>query len=77
MKHQFIGLYINLAEKLEKKLPLTEKEYPLGTLEEAKEILRILRDSKSVIIKNQGVLFVGNSIKETEDLTLKAYEELK
>ena len=66
-----------MAEKLEKKLPTTEKEYPAGTLEQAKEILRILRNSKIVVIKNQGVLFVGNNTKDAEDLVIKTFEELK
>ena len=63
--------------KLGKKIPVTEKEYPSGTLEQTKEILKKLRNSKRVIIKNQGVLFVGNSIKEVEEIVLKTYEELK
>jgi len=67
----------NLAEKIEKKLPTTEKDYPSGTLEQAKEILRILRYSKIVVIKNQGILFVGNNTKEVEDLIIKTFEELK
>jgi len=60
-----------LAEKLEKKLPSTEKDYPIGTLDQAKEVLKILRNSKIVVIKNQGVLFVGNNIKQAEDLIIK------
>jgi len=66
-----------IAEKLENKLPTTEKNYPAGTLEQAKEILRCLRDSKIVVIKNQGVLFVGNNTKEVEDLAIKTFEEFK
>ena len=66
-----------LAEKLEKKLPTTEKEYPSGTLEQAKEILRNLRNSKVVVIKNQGILFVGDNTKEAEDLVLKMFEEVR
>ena len=60
-----------LAEKLEKKLPSTENDYPIGTLDQAKEVLKILRNSKIVVIKNQGVLFVGNNIKQVEDLIIK------
>ena len=56
-----------LAEKLAKKLPTTEKEKPPGTFELAKEVLKILRTSKNLVIKNSGVLFVGNSLKEAED----------
>jgi len=66
-----------IAEKLEKKLLTTEKDYPAGTLEQAKEILRSLRNSKIVVIKNQGILFVGNNPKEAEDLVIKTFEELK
>jgi len=72
-----IQLYDIKVEKIVKKLPITEKEYPTGTLEQAKEVLKCLRDSKIVIIKNQGVMFVGSSVKEVEDLLLKTLEELK
>jgi len=66
-----------MAERLEKKQPTTEKDYPAGTLEQAKEILRILRNSKIVVIKNQGVLFVGKNTKDAEDLVVKTFGELK
>lgn len=66
-----------LAKKLVKKLPVTEKEYPNGSLEQAKEVLKVLRNSKRVVIKNQGVLLVGGSLKEVENLILKTFEELK
>jgi len=66
-----------LSEKLEKKFPTTEKDFPAGTLEQAKEILRNLRNSKIVVIKNQGVLFVANSQKEVEDTVLRTFEDLK
>jgi len=62
-----------LAERFTGKLPATEKEEPSGTLELAKEILKTLRAGKSIIIKNKGVLFVGSSLKEVENLILKAY----
>ena len=64
-----------LIERFSKNLPTTEKEYPSGSLELAKEILKTLRTSKSIVIKNKGVLFVGASLKEVEDLVLKTYEE--
>ena len=57
-----------LAEKLEKILPVTEKEYSPGTLEQVKVVLKVLRNSKKVVIKNQGVLFVGGNMKEAEEL---------
>ncbi len=67
----------NIGKRLGKKIPVTEKEYPSGTIEQTKEILKKLRDSKIVLIKNQGVLFVGGNIKEVEEIILKTYEELK
>ena len=66
-----------LAEKLIGKIPVTEKEYPRGTLEQAKEVLRILRTSEKVVIKNQGILFVGSNAKDVEKNALETFEELK
>jgi len=66
-----------IAEKLSKKLPTTEKEYPIGTLELAKEVLRVLRQSKKLVIKNQGLLFVGDSIEDAEKNVLETFEEFK
>lgn len=66
-----------IAEKLAGKLPSTEKDYPSNSLDQIKEILKCLRDSKKVIIKNQGVLFVGRSLKETEESVLKTLGKLK
>ena len=62
------------AEKLEKKLPTT-KEQPRGTFEFAKEVLKALRSSKKIVIKNRGVLFVGSDMKEVEDLVLETHGE--
>ncbi|MCK4365387.1 MAG: hypothetical protein KAW45_05005 [Thermoplasmatales archaeon] len=59
-----------LSEKL-KKTPKTEKDYSVVTLEQIKEVLKHLRDSKKVILKNQGVIFVGNDINEVEKLILE------
>jgi len=66
-----------IAERFSKKLPTTEKEWPSGTLELAKEILKALRTSKGILIKNKGAIFVGTSLKEVEDLILKNYEGTK
>jgi ribulose-5-phosphate 4-epimerase/fuculose-1-phosphate aldolase len=64
-----------LAKRLSKKLPVTEKEWPPGTLELTKEILKALRTGKGILIKNKGALFVGTSLKEVEDLIAKTCEE--
>jgi len=68
---------VDLSEKFSKKLPVTEKEYSIITLEQIKEILKILRNSKKLVIKNKGVLFVGNSMGEAEKLVIDTFEEFK
>jgi len=64
---------VELSNRL-KKTPKTEKEYSIVTIEQIKEVLKHLRNSKKVVIKNQGVLFVGSDINEVEKLIL---EEIK
>jgi ribulose-5-phosphate 4-epimerase/fuculose-1-phosphate aldolase len=63
-----------LVEKFAKKLPSTEKEWPSGSLELAKEVLKTLRTGKIILIKNKGILFVGRNLKEVEDLIAKTFE---
>jgi len=65
----------NLAVKLAKKLPSTEKEQPPGTLEQAKEVLKALRESKNIVIRNKSVFFVGASFREIEESIRKMLEE--
>ena len=60
-----------LAEKYSKSLPTTEKEWPLGTFESIKEVLKALRNNKKIVIKNQGLLFVGENIADLENDLLK------
>ncbi len=60
-----------IIKKLEGKIPSTEKEQIPGSFELTKEVLKILRTGKSVLIKNQGVLFVGESFKEVEEQVFK------
>jgi ribulose-5-phosphate 4-epimerase/fuculose-1-phosphate aldolase len=66
-----------MAEKLEKKFPSTSDEHPMGTIEHIKDILKTLRDSKKVVIKNQGLLCVGNTVEEAEKLVLDECGRLK
>jgi hypothetical protein len=54
-------------EKLKGALPSTEKETKPNTLDSAKEILRTLRNGKTILIKNQGILFAGVNLKEIQD----------
>ncbi|UCF13431.1 MAG: class II aldolase/adducin family protein [Thermoplasmatales archaeon] len=62
-----------VAKKLSKNLLITEKECLSGTLKLAKQVLKTLRSSKKIVIKNRGGLFVGISLKEAEELVLKTY----
>jgi len=62
-------------ERFSKRFPTTEKTFPQGTLELAKESLKTLRKSKNIILKDVGVLFVGADLKEVEDSVLKNIEE--
>ena len=47
-------------------LPVTEKT-PCGTIDRAKAVLKTLRDSKNICIKDEGILLVGVHLKEIED----------
>jgi len=60
-----------ITEKLKNKIPSTNQEQTPGSFEMIKEVLKTLRDSKNVLIKNQGVLFVGESIKDVEEQVFK------
>ena len=48
-----------LFERFCDELPITKKEEPQGTIELAKEVLRTLRESKLILIKNVGLLLIG------------------
>jgi ribulose-5-phosphate 4-epimerase/fuculose-1-phosphate aldolase len=64
-------------EHINKKLPITDGTYQKGSLEQAKEILFKLRKSKVVVIKNQGLIFVGESMIDVEDSVIKTFEGIK
>jgi len=55
---------ISLYEKFKNTFPTTEKETPPTSLERAKDILKTLRNGKTILIKNEGILFAGLTIKE-------------
>ena len=55
---------IRFYEQWKTTLPTTEKETPPASLERAKEILRTLRNGKTILLKNEGILFVGINSKE-------------
>jgi hypothetical protein len=62
------------VERLKGTLPTTEKETTAGSLEQAKEILKTLREGKTIIIRNESVLCAGINIHEIENV-LQKYKE--
>jgi L-fuculose-phosphate aldolase len=65
------------AEKLG--FPVTEREYEPGTMELAKEVLKVLGDKNLIVLKNHGFVSLGRTMKEAGELalaTLKRSKEL-
>lgn len=52
-------------------IPITDKIHASGTIELSKEILKTLKRSNEIIIKNIGCMFVGMSLKDVENLIFK------
>jgi hypothetical protein len=67
----------SLFERFQNKLPTTENDTQPGTLERAKEILRTLRNGKTILIKNEGIVFVGINGKEIHDALIRYLEVQK
>jgi len=68
---------VELVEKVKNKIPETDKDYLTGSFDQIKDVLRLLRDNKKLITKNQSIIFVGNTIKEVEKDIIKTFEESK
>jgi len=66
---------ISHAEEL--KLPVTEKEYESGTVELAKEVLKVLGDHKLIVLRNHGFVSLGNTMKEAGELALATLNQSK
>jgi len=66
-------------QRLAKKLGIkfTEKEEPYGTLKLAKQILKALKKSNYVIIKNHGSIAVGKNLNDAVNLILLIHEYVK
>ena len=67
----------SLYEHLIDDLPITQKKALKGTVEQAKQILMALRTSKNILIRNEGVMFVGFNLKEIEDTLSKMLEDFR
>ncbi len=63
-----------LYERFKNKIPTTENDTQPGTLERAKELLRTLRKGKIILIKNEGIVFVGINGKQIHDSLLTFLE---
>jgi len=57
----------SLCEKYQNLLPMTKQETRPATLDRAKETLKTLRNGKTILIKDEGILFAGLTIKEIHD----------
>jgi len=64
-----------LLEKIKNKIPILDENLPINSIEFIKKVLKELRDSKIVGIKDDGILFVGKKIDEIDSLITSFYEE--
>ena len=58
-------------------LPVTEKEYESGTVELAREVLKVLDDNKLIVLRNHGFVSLGNTMKEAGELALATLNQAK
>jgi len=63
------------AEKLG--FPVTEREYEPGTIELAKEALKVLGDKNLIVLKNHGFVSLGRTMKEAGELALATLKRSK
>jgi ribulose-5-phosphate 4-epimerase/fuculose-1-phosphate aldolase len=59
------------------KLPVTEKEYASGTKELAKEVLKVLGDSKLIVLRNHGFVSLGTTMEEAGEQALATLNEAR
>jgi hypothetical protein len=67
----------DVIQKIGTKYPTTSRDYLPGTLDQIKNVLKLLRDNKKVVLHNQGLLIVSSNIKEIDEMISKIVEELK
>lgn len=73
--HGHNDVIVKNADEL--KLPVTEKEYESGTIELAKEVLKVLGDKKVIVLKNHGFVSLGTTMKEAGELALATLNRSK
>jgi len=57
--------------------PVTEKEYEAGTIELAKEVLKVLENNKLIVLRNHGFVSLGRTMKEAGELALATLQRSK
>ena len=55
------------GKNIDNKIPISNKEQPLGSIEKIKEIMGLLRENKIIDIKNNSLLLVGKNLDEIEE----------
>ena len=73
--HGHNNTIVATAEELE--LPITEKEYESGTVELAKEVLKVLENNKVIVLRNHGFVTLGKNMKEAGELALDVLQKAK
>lgn len=64
---------VNNAEGLG--LPVTEFDYPCGSLEAADEVLKVIGDNHYIVMKNHGVLALGKDLEDAKSKILQYRRE--
>jgi ribulose-5-phosphate 4-epimerase/fuculose-1-phosphate aldolase len=73
--HGHNNTIVATAENL--KLSITEKEYESGTVELAKEVLKVLSNNKLIVLRNHGFVALGKNMKEAGELALATLNKAK
>ena len=66
-----------LFERFQNQFPTTENNTQPGTLERAKEILHTLQKGKIILLRNEGIVFVGINRKEIQNALIRYLEVQK
>jgi ribulose-5-phosphate 4-epimerase/fuculose-1-phosphate aldolase len=76
VKAIFHGHNKKILEKATKlKIVQTKKERPYGTIQLAKEVLKVLNKNNFIILKNHGFLSMGKSMKEAGKLAISVFKK--
>lgn len=65
------------AEKLMDKYPVTDEKLTMGSLDMSKNVLKNLKDSNIVVLREQGVLFTGDKPENVERNILETIGAVK